>query len=105
MPIGICISTASAPSFSRDLLDDAERVGAGAVHLVDERQARHVVALHLAVDGHRLRLHAADRAEHQDGAVEHAEAALDFDGEVDVARGVDQVDRVVFPRRRWWRRW
>ena len=86
LPIGHCIRTASQPSFSRTCCDDALRIGAGAVHLVDERQPRHVIALHLAVDGHRLRLHAADGAEHQDRAVEHAEAALDFDGEIDVAR-------------------
>ena len=64
-----------------------------------------MVALHLAIDGHRLRLHAADGAEHEHGAVEHAEAAFHFDREVDVARGVDQVDRVAFPLERWWRRW
>ncbi len=61
-----CISTASQPSFSRNCCDDLVRIGAGAVHLVDERQPRHVVALHLAVDGQRLRLHAAHGAEHQD---------------------------------------
>ena len=69
-----------------DLGHDLLGVGAGAVHLVDERQPRHVIALHLAIDGQRLRLHAADAAQHQDRAVEHAQAALDLDGEVDVAR-------------------
>ena len=39
--------------------------------------------------------HAADRAEHDDGAVEHAQGALHLDGEVDVARGVDDVDAVL----------
>ena len=43
------------------------------------------------------RLHAGDRAEHQDGAVEHAQRALDLDGEVDVAGRVDDVDVVVLP--------
>ena len=80
-----------------DLLDDRFGVGTDAVHLVDEGDARHVVALHLPVDGERLALHAADGTEDEDGAVEHAEAALHLDGEVDVARGVDDVDRVVVP--------
>ena len=34
-----------------------------------------------------------DRAEDDDRAVEHAQAALDLGREVDVARRVDQVDR------------
>ena len=58
---------------------------------------RHGVPLHLAVDGDRLRLHAGDGAEHEHGAVEDAERPLDLDGEVDVARGVDDVDLLVLP--------
>ena len=77
--------------------DDALGVGAGAVALVDEGDARHLVAGHLAVDGDGLGLHAADRAEHEDRAVEHAQRALDLDREVDVAGGVDDVDVVVAP--------
>ena len=72
-------------------------VGAGAVALVDEGDARHLVALHLAVDGDRLRLHAGHRAQHQHGAVEHPQRALHLDGEVDVAGGVDDVDVVALP--------
>ncbi len=48
-------------------------VGAGAVHLVDERDARHAVAVCLAPDGLRLRLDAGDRVEHGDGSVEDAQ--------------------------------
>src|SRR3954447_22536797 len=76
------------------LLRDAEGVRAGAVHPVDEREARDLVAAHLPVDGDRLRLHPRDRAENEDGAVEDAERALHLDGEVDVSRGVDDVDVV-----------
>ena len=92
------------------LLHHPLRIGAGAVHLVDERQSRHMVALHLAIDGHRLTLYATHRAEHEDGAVQHAQAAFHLDGEIDVARRIDEIDLVVGPlcRRpnaRWWRRW
>ena len=80
-----------------DLLSDFERVGSDAVHLVDERDARDAIPLHLAIDGQRLALHAADGAQHQHGSVEHAQRAFDFDGEVHVARRVDQVDGVVTP--------
>ncbi len=69
-----------------ELVLDALRVGAGAVALVDERDAGDAVAPHLPVDGERLRLHARDGAEHQDRAVEDAQRALHLDGEVDVAR-------------------
>ena len=69
-----------------DHLDGAVEVGADAVHLVDEAHARHVVLVGLAPHGLGLRLDAGDRVEHGDGAVEHAQRALDLDGEVDVAR-------------------
>ena len=79
-----------------DLLHHAEEVGSGTVHLVDEPDARHLVALHLAVDGQRLALDATDRAQHEDRPVENAQRPLHFHGEVHVAGGVDQVDRIVF---------
>ena len=82
----------------------AVEVGAEAVHLVDEAHARDVVLVGLAPDGLGLGLDAGDAVEHRDGAVEHAQRALDLDGEVDVAGRVDDVDPVVVPERRWWRR-
>ena len=75
--------------------DDLLEVGADAVHLVDEGDARHAVAVGLAPHRLGLRLDAADRAEHRDRAVEHPERALHLGGEVDVARGVDDVDAVL----------
>ena len=69
-----------------DLIEGALEVGADAVHLVDEADARHAVLVGLAPDGLRLRLDAGDRVEHGDRAVEDAQRALDFGGEVDVAR-------------------
>jgi len=80
-----------------NLPDDRFGVGTDAVHLVDERDPRDAVALHLPVDGERLALHAADGTEDENRAVKDAEAAFHLDGEVDVARGVDDVDRVVVP--------
>ena len=80
-----------------ELLDDAIVVGAGAVHLVDDRQPRHLVPLHLAIDRHRLALHATHGAEHQNRAVEHAQRAFHLNGEIDVARSIDEVDVAVVP--------
>lgn len=45
----------------------------------------------------RLHLDAAYGTENADSAVEDAETALDFGGEVDVARCVDQGDPSIFP--------
>ena len=84
-----------APQAGLDLLDAAQEVGARAVHLVDERDARHAVLVHLPPDRLRLRLHAGHGAEHGTGAVEHAQAPLDFDREVDVAGRVDDVDAML----------
>ncbi len=78
-------------------LQAAEEVGPDAVHLVDVGDARDAVLVGLAPDGLGLRLDAADRAEEGDGAVEHAEAALDLDGEVHVPGRVDDVDLRVAP--------
>ena len=81
-------------------LDGGEEVRAGAVHLVDERDARHLVLVGLAPDGLGLRLDAGDRVEDGDRAVEDAQAALDLDREVHVPGRIDDVDAMVTPERR-----
>ena len=82
-----------------DVLQALEEVGAGLVHLVGEDDARDVVLVALAPDGFGLRLDALVGVENAYRAVEHAQRALDFDGEVDVARGVDDVEALVVPDR------
>ena len=72
-------------------------VGADAVHLVDVGDARDVVLVGLAPDRLGLRLDTGNGVEQGDGAVEHAQRALDLDREVDVARRVDDVDAVALP--------
>ena len=54
-----------------DLLNDAEEVCSGTVHLVDERDARNIVLIGLAPYSLGLRLNSADRAVNHYGAVEH----------------------------------
>src|SRR5690606_5403950 len=58
-------------------------------------EPRHLVLVRLPPYGLGLRLDAADRAEDGDRAVEHAQAPLDLDREVDVAGGIDDVDPVL----------
>src|ERR1035437_9410388 len=76
---------------------DVEFDDADAVHLVDKCNPQHADLIGLAPDGFRLRLDAADRAEHRDRAVEHAQRALVLDCEIDVSRRVDNIDAVVAP--------
>src|SRR5690606_38075350 len=80
-----------------DHVHGALEVRAGAVHFVDEADTRDAVLVRLAPDRLGLRFDAGDAIEDHDTAVEHAQRALDLDGEVDVARGVDDVDGVVAP--------
>jgi hypothetical protein len=78
-------------------LHAAEEVGAGAVELVDEAHAGNVVFVGLPPHVLGLRLHAGNAVVDRDRTVEHPQVALHLDGEVDVPRGVDDVDRVALP--------
>ena len=82
-----------------DRVDAAPEVGAGAVELVDEAEARHAVAVGLAPDRLGLRLDAGHAVEDDDRAVEHAKAPLDLDREVHVPGRIDDVDAMVAPER------
>src|SRR5205085_10473830 len=73
-----------------NLSHDRREVRADAVHLVDERETRHAGLVGWTPHGFRLRLDAADGAENADRAVEDAQRALDFNGEVDVTGSVDE---------------
>ena len=74
-------------------------VGAGAIHLVDECDARNGVTICLPPDRLGLRLHAGDGVEDGDRAVEDAEAPLDLDGKVHVPGRIDNVDPMIAPLR------
>ena len=80
-----------------DGLDAVIEGGARAVQLVDVADARHTVLGGLAPNGLRLRLNTRDAVEHRHCTVEHTQGALHLDGEVDVSRGVDDVDLDVVP--------
>lgn len=61
-----------------DHVDAVVKVGAGAVHLVDEAHPRHVVLVRLPPHRLRLRLDTRDAVKDCDGAVEDAQRALDL---------------------------
>ena len=81
------------------LCDHFGKVGAGAVHLVHERDARHAVLVGLVPDSLALRFHTTHGTENGDHAVDDAQRTLHLDGEIDVAGSVYQIDLVVFPLR------
>ena len=78
-----------------DVVEAALERRACLVHLVAEDDARHAVLVALAPDRLGLRLDALVGVEHAHGSVEHTERALHLNGEVDVARRVDDVQAVV----------
>ena len=77
--------------------DGVVEIRAVDIHFVDVSDAGNFILVRLAPDRLRLRLDAALRAESRHRAVEDAQRTLHFDGEVDVARRVDDVDPVAFP--------
>ena len=86
------MATGIAPRRELDHVEAAVEIGADLVHLVAEDHARDMILVGLTPDGLGLRLDAGVGVEQRDGAVEHAQRTLDFNGEVDVAGGVDDVE-------------
>src|SRR5262249_8904853 len=79
-----------------DLLHDAKEIRAGSIHLVHESETRDAVLVRLPPDSLGLWLYAANRAEHCNGAVEHAQRTLDLDREIDVSRRINDVDAMFW---------
>lgn len=73
-------------------MDAAEKVSAGLVHLVDEDDARNLVAVSLTPHGFGLRFNASVAVQQNDSAIKNGQRTFNFDGEVNVARGVDDVE-------------
>ena len=80
-----------------DGLNGEVEVSAQLVHLVDEADTRDVVLSSLAPHLLGLRLHTFLTVEDSNSAIENTQGALNLNGEVHVARGVNDVDLVVVP--------
>ncbi|MNZ74777.1 hypothetical protein D3C78_932370 [compost metagenome] len=78
-----------------DLADNAQEVGTSTVHLVHVYNTWNAVLVGLTPYGFGLRLNAGGTAEHNDRAVEYTQRTLYFNGEVNVAGGIDDVYAVV----------
>ena len=84
-----------------NIVDRLVEVGTDAIHLVDEGDARDFVFVSLTPDGLRLRLDARNTTEDGNCTVENPERTLDLSGEIDVTRGVDNVDLLLNARGRF----
>ena len=80
-----------------DRLHAIFEVRAGAIQLVDKAHARHAVFIGLTPYGFRLRLNASNAIKTSNRTVKHAERTFNFNREVNMARGVDDVDAVIVP--------
>ncbi|MPM88151.1 hypothetical protein SDC9_135252 [bioreactor metagenome] len=86
----------SGAEFGPDFFDRAVEVGAGTVHLVDQRHDRHFVFLRLTPDRFGLGLDLAYRTENRNRAIKHTQRTLHFRREVHVSGSVDQIDAMLF---------
>ncbi len=83
--------------FRSQLFDNSSMIGSCSIHFVNKSYSGYTVAAHLPIDCERLALHAPNATQDQDSAIEHAQAALDFDSEVDVARRIDDLQNMIGP--------
>ena len=76
---------------------DPVEVGTHDVHLVDVDHPGNLVLVGLTPDGLGLGLHAALGAQNGDSTVQNTQGALHLNGEVNVTRGVDDVQTAALP--------
>ena len=78
-------------------IQGAIEISSESIHLVDEGNSWNFVMVSLTPNCFRLGLNASNSAKDSNSAIQYTERTLYFDGEIDVARSVDDVDIVVFP--------
>ena len=84
---------AAAAEPGLELFQDCRPVCPCQVHLVDEKEHRHVVAFQQFPQRLRVRLHPVRAADDQDGVVQHLHGALGLCGKVHVSRRIQQSIR------------
>ena len=80
-----------------DHVQNAEEVGAHDIHLVDVDHAGDLVLVGLTPNGFGLGFHTALGAQNGHGAVQNTQRTLHLNGEVHVARGVNDVQPAALP--------
>src|SRR5690606_3919074 len=74
------------------LLYDFKEISTGTVHLVDEYHTRNFIFVGLTPHGLGLRLHTGRTTQHHHSTIQYTQRAFNFNGEVDVPRGIDDVN-------------
>lgn len=83
--------------FLSDGLDCHPGIGSHAIKLIDKDDSRNAVPDHLFVDSDSLWLYSAHTAHKQHGTIQHSEGPFHFDGKINVARSIDEIDMMIFP--------
>ena len=76
---------------------DVVKISPGPIHLVHERHPGNMVLVCLPPDRFGLGLNSPNRTKNGHRPVENPKASFYFNGKVNVARCVDDVDAMVFP--------
>ena len=79
------------------MVESAAEVGTFTVHFIDKGDSWNVIFVCLSPDGFALGFDSFAGGEDDDSAVEDAEGAFDFGGEIDVTGRVDEIECVSFP--------
>jgi hypothetical protein len=91
------ISTQTGLASVVDALHAHFEVGPGLIHLIDETKAWEVILLPLPPDRLALSLNPLAGVKNSDRAIQDPQRPFHLSGEVDVARGVDQIDFKALP--------
>ena len=78
-------------------VNDAVEIGAHDIHLVDINHTRNLILISLSPYSFCLRLNAALCAQYGNRTIQYTQRTLNFYGEVNVSRSVDDVDSVACP--------
>jgi hypothetical protein len=78
-----------------DLSNDAQEIGTCTIHLIHERQSWNTVLACLTPNRLGLGLDATHGAKHCHGSIQDAQGAFHLDGEIYVARGIDDIDTML----------
>mmetsp|Transcript_894 Transcript_894/g.2071 ORF Transcript_894/g.2071 Transcript_894/m.2071 type:complete len:552 (+) Transcript_894:661-2316(+) len=80
-----------------DSVNAEVEVGSGSVHFVQEAHTRDLVLVSLTPDGFGLGFDSGNTIENGDGSIQNSKGTFDFQGEIDVTRGINDVDTVILP--------
>ena len=79
------------------LLDAHIKISIVFVHFVDECNPGHMMTVSLPPNGHSLSLHSSRTIENNYSSVQRSQSSLNLNGEVDMSRGINQIDLMVVP--------